>query len=31
VPDSATAVAEMRRHLDDFDLRGLARRLGNGD
>ncbi|MGK6355426.1 hybrid sensor histidine kinase/response regulator [Sphingomonas sp. DT-207] len=31
VPDSAGAVAEMRRHLDDFDLRGLARRLGNGD
>jgi response regulator RpfG family c-di-GMP phosphodiesterase len=31
VPDSAAAVAEMRRHLDDFDLRGLARRLGNGD
>jgi len=31
VPDSARAVAEMRRHLDDFDLRGLARRLGNGD
>jgi len=31
VPDSAGAVAEMRRHLDDFDLRALARRLGNGD
>lgn len=31
VPDSAGAVAEMRRQLDDFDLRGLARRLGHGD
>jgi signal transduction histidine kinase/FixJ family two-component response regulator len=29
VPESAGAVAEMRRHLDDFDLRGLARRLDN--
>lgn len=30
VPDSAGAVAEMRRHLDNFDLRGLARRLDDG-
>lgn len=27
VPDSAGAVAEMRRLLDEFDLRGLARRI----
>ena len=31
VPDSAGAVTEMRRLLDDYDLRGLARRLDHGD
>jgi signal transduction histidine kinase/ActR/RegA family two-component response regulator len=31
VPDSAGAVAEMRRMLDDFDLRSLARRLEHVD
>jgi signal transduction histidine kinase/DNA-binding NarL/FixJ family response regulator len=31
VPESAGAVAEMRRLLDDFDLRGLARRLDDAD
>jgi len=31
VPDSAGAVAEMRRLLGDFDLRALARRLENVD
>jgi len=31
VPDSAGAVAEMRRLLGDFDLRALARRLENAD
>jgi signal transduction histidine kinase/DNA-binding NarL/FixJ family response regulator len=31
VPDSAGAVAEMRRLLGDFDLRTLARRLDNVD
>jgi CheY-like chemotaxis protein/anti-sigma regulatory factor (Ser/Thr protein kinase) len=30
-PDSAGAVAEMRRLLDDFDLRALARRLDDVD
>jgi len=31
VPESADAVAEMRRLLDAFDLRGLARRLDDVD
>lgn len=31
VPESATAVAEMRRLLDAFDLRALARRLDRGE
>lgn len=31
VPDSAAAVAEMRRMLERFDLRALARRIGDGD
>ena len=31
VPESANAVAEMRRLLDGFDLRGLARRLDDVD
>jgi len=29
IPESAGAVAEMRRHLGDFDLRALARALDN--
>lgn len=31
VPESISAVVEMRRLLDDFDLRGLARRLDDVD
>lgn len=31
VPESRDAVAEMRRLLEAFDLRGLARRLDDGD
>ncbi|WP_445191606.1 ATP-binding response regulator [Sphingomonas sp. Tas61C01] len=31
VPESAAAVAEMRRMLERFDLRALARRIGDGD
>jgi hypothetical protein len=27
VPESASAVAEMRRHLGDFDMRALTRTL----